>query len=119
MGATACELPTKFFSLNPVMAIFAAVMWCAIGYIAYTTGGNISFQNNLHCKVVRCAAGVSSAPAPNHGFFVDSGASDHICHDRNMFSTLDLSVNKVFLVVHGDNVSASGVGTVELLVQTS
>jgi hypothetical protein len=36
-----------------------------------------------------------------------------------MFTTLDKSVRKTFKVVHGDDVKGSGIGTVDLLAQTT
>ena len=55
----------------------------------------------------------------NNRFGVDSCASDHICHDKGMFSTLDSTKFKTFKVVHGETITSSGVGSVELLVATT
>jgi len=90
--------------------------WFIVAYISFTTRGNISFQNNLHCKAV---AGSATTPSFDNGFGVDSCASDHICHDKGMFSTLDSSKYKTFEVVHGETITSFGVGDVELLVATT
>ena len=55
----------------------------------------------------------------NNKFGVDSCASEHICHDEGMFSTLDYTKFKTFKVVHGETITSSGVGNVELLVETT
>jgi hypothetical protein len=55
----------------------------------------------------------------NNKFGVDSCASEHICHDEGMFSTIDYTKSKTFRVVHGETITSSGVGNVELLVQTT
>jgi hypothetical protein len=52
-------------------------------------------------------------------FGVDSCASEHICHDKDMFSTLDSTKSRSFSVVHGETITSSGVGDVELLVETT
>jgi len=52
-------------------------------------------------------------------FGVDSCASEHICHDKDMFSTLDSTKSRTFSVVHGETITSSGVGDVELLVETT
>jgi len=46
----------------------------------------------------------------NNRFGVDSCASEHICHDEGMFSTLDYTKFKTFKVVHGETITSSGVG---------
>jgi hypothetical protein len=55
----------------------------------------------------------------NNKFGVDSCASEHICHDEGMFSAIDYTKSKTFRVVHGETITSSGVGNVELLVQTT
>jgi hypothetical protein len=52
-------------------------------------------------------------------FGVDSCASDHTCHAKGMFSTLDSSKYKTFEVIHGETITSSGVGDVDLLVATT
>jgi hypothetical protein len=61
----------------------------------------------------------TTIPALNNRFGVDSCASEHICHDKDMFSTLDSTKFKTFNVVHGETITSSGVGDVELLVETT
>jgi hypothetical protein len=65
----------------------------------------------LSCKAV---AGCAVTPSFDNGFGVDSCASDHICHDKGMFTTLDFSKYKTFEVVHGETITSSGVGNVDL-----
>ena len=77
------------------MAFLTTSFWFIVAYISFTTRGNISFQNNLHCKAV---AGGATTSSFDNGFGVDSCASDHICHDKGMFSTLDSSKYKTFEV---------------------
>ena len=88
-----------------------------VAYISFTTRGNICFQRNLNCQAV---AGGAVTPSFDNGFGVDACASDpHICHDKGMFSTLDSSRYKTFEVVHGETITSSGVGDVDLLVATT
>ena len=70
------------------MAFLTLAFWFVIACISFTTRGNISFQHNLNCKAV---AGGAITPSFDNGFGVDSCASDHIRHDKGMFSTLDSS----------------------------
>jgi hypothetical protein len=65
----------------------------------------------LNYKVV---AGGAITPSFDNGFGVDSCASD-LCHDKGMFSNLDSSKYKTFEVVHGETVTSSGVGDMDLL----
>jgi hypothetical protein len=118
MGAVAADQPecsSRSSIFLPFMAFLTTLFWFIVAYISFTTSGNISFQNNLHCKAV---AGSATTPSFDNGFGVDSCASDHICHAKGMFSTLDSSKYKTFEVVHGETITSSGVGDVELLVAT-
>ena len=116
MGAVAADQPecsSRFSIFIPFMAFLTGVFWFVVACISFTTTrGNVSFQRNLNCQAV--AGGAVTQPFDN-GFGVDSCASDHICHDKGMFSTLDSSKYKTFEVVHGETITLSGVGDVELL----
>jgi hypothetical protein len=119
MGAVAADQPecsSRSSSLIFFMAVLTMVFWSVVAYISFTTRGNISFQRNLNCKAV---AGGAVTPSFDNGFGVDSCASDHICHDKGMFTTLDSSKYKTFEVVHGETITSSGVGNVDLLVATT
>ena len=116
MGAVAADQPScssRSSTFPTFMALLTTFFWFIVAYISFTTRGNISFQNNLHCKAV---AGSATTPSFDNGFGVDSYASDHICHDKGVFSSLDSSKYKTFEVVHGETITSSGVGDVELLV---
>lgn len=100
----------------PFLAILTGIFWFIVAYVSFMSRGNIFFQQNLHCKAV---AGGAVIPSSNNGFGVDSCASEHICHDRGMFSNLNHSRSKTFEVVHGEKITSSGVGDVDLLVATT
>jgi hypothetical protein len=119
MGAVAADQPecssrSSFFI--PFMVFLTFFFWFVVACISFTTRGNISFQHNLNCQAV---SGGAVTPPFENGFGVDSCASDHICHDKGMFSTLDFSKYKTFEVVHGETITSSGVGNVDLLVATT
>ena len=104
MGAVAADQPecsSRSSSLIFFMAVLTMVFWSVVAYISFTTRGNISFQRNLNCKAV---AGGAVTPSFDNGSGVDSCASDHICHDKGMFTTLDSSKYKTFEVVHGETI---------------
>jgi hypothetical protein len=119
MGAVAADQPEcssrpSFFIL--FMASLTGVFWFMVAYVSFATCGNITFQRNLNCKAV---AGSAVTKSFGNSFGVDSCASDHICHDKGMFTTLDSSKYKTFDVVHGETITSSGVGNVDLLVATT
>ena len=126
MGATAAP-PTPSsspgFLLGPAKDPFSlkafawTIFFLIMGCIVAFTSGSICFQRNL--RVVAMARGVDTESTNVNNFAVDSGASDHICNDASLFSSLDTSVRKQFQVVHGDNVTSSGVGTVYLMANTT
>ena len=106
------------------MAMLTAIFWLITACICYYSSGEITFQNNLRCKVVsaRFANGVlanAGDSGPYCGFGVDSCASHHICDDLSKFSSIDYSRTKTFDVVHGERVTSSGVGNVTLNVATT
>ena len=119
MGAVAVDQPecsSRFSFFVLFTAFLTVVFWVVVAYISYATRDNISFQHNLRCKAV---AGCAVNPLSDTGFGVDSCASDHICHDESMFTALDFSKYKTFEVVHGETITSSGVGDVDLLVATT
>ena len=61
----------------------------------------------------------SFANSTPNTFMVDSGASDHISNDPSIFSNIDYSVKKNFNVVHGENITASGKGSVTLIANNA
>jgi hypothetical protein len=127
MGVTAAAEPscsTRTFGFVTIMAILTTIFWCITACICYYSRGEITFQNNLRCKVVsaRFANGVlanAGDSGPYCGFGVDSCASHHICDDLSKFSSIDYSRTKTFDVVHGERVTSSGVGNVTLNVATT
>jgi hypothetical protein len=134
LGITAVEPEEPdhfgFFSLIIIIiSMIAAIFWTCASSIIRITGTNFSSKRSANST--RVVEGVSHSSAksltpelrristsPNN-FFVDSGASDHICHNEAMFTTLDKTIHKVFRVVHRDNVTGSGMGTVDLFVRTA
>ena len=127
MGVIATDQPeedhrctTSSFSFVSFMAMLTALFWFLIAYISFTTGNNISFQNNLRVAAYRSDNGVLANVNDTYcGFGVDSCASDHICDSASKFSYIDFNRSKTFEVVHGDNVTSSGVGNVTLNVATT
>ena len=61
----------------------------------------------------------SFANSTPNTFMVDSVASDHISNDPSIFSNIDYSVKKNFNVVHGENITASGKGSVTLIANNA
>ena len=90
---------------------------------SYITRSNITFQNNLRFKTFpRADRGELSGVSVNDtycGFGVGSCTSDHICDSAAKFSYIDYNGCKTFDVVHGENVTSQGVGTVTLNVATT
>jgi hypothetical protein len=122
MGAVAADQPecSSFFALRfSFFALFAVslavVSWLMVAYASYVTHDNISLHNLKSKAVARCTI----TPPFDTGFGVDSCASDHICHDGSMFTALDFSKYKTFKVVHGETITSSGVGDVDLLIATA
>ena len=118
MGAVAVDQPecsSRFSFFVLFTAFLTVVFWVVVAYISYATR-DISFQHNLRCKAV---TGCAVTPPFDTGFGVDSCASDHICHDESMFTALDFSKFKTFEVVHGETITSSGVGDVDLLIATT
>ena len=109
-------------------SLFSSTACLVIAFIVMISFGNVSFQRNIKVMTTKSdfstAADVIAAAAaggtdPGGPFLVDSGASNHICCDATAFSTLDTTISKTFEVVHGDNVTATGVGTIELIADTT
>jgi hypothetical protein len=113
--------PTSSFgTVVSFLAMFTALLWFLVAYIAFTTGGNISFQQGLKVAVCRSGNGTLANVSDTYcNFGVDTCASDHICNDMSKFSYINFKQNKTFEVVHGDNVTSQGVGTVTLNVATT
>jgi hypothetical protein len=115
------ECATSSFSyFVPFMAMLTAIFWFVIAFIAYTSGNNIKFQQNLRIAVCRSDDGVLGNVSDAYcNFGVDTCASDHICDDMSKFSSIDFNRCKTFEVVHGEKVTSSGVGQVTLNVATT
>ncbi|KAL0891790.1 hypothetical protein ABMA27_015057 [Loxostege sticticalis] len=59
---------------------------------------------------------ISSGQFQKSQWLVDTGASQHMCHDRNLFATFFPLSNKSVIVGNGDSISAHGCGKVALQV---
>jgi hypothetical protein len=137
LGITAIEPeePDHFNFVVHLIIIFSAIaaaFWAFSSFVVKSIGIDLSTkhpgQSAKSARVVegvsRCSnkeltPGLTRVGTPHNGFFVDSGASDHICHNEAMFTTLDKTIHKVFRVVHRDNVTGSGMGRVDLSVRTA
>jgi hypothetical protein len=112
--------PSSFSYFVSFIAMFTAVFWFVISYIAYTCGDNIKFQQNLRIAVCRSDDGVLGDVSDAYcNFGVDTCASDHICNDMSKFSSINFNRCKTFDVVHGEKMTSSGVGQVTLNVATT
>ena len=112
-----------FETYNQVLKlILLAIVTLFISY----SWGHMWLNYNHQCKVVRGGlASMTHSPtnssinSTSNSFIVDSGASDHIANDPSIFTNLDYSVKKDFNVVHGDNVTAYGKGSVTLIANNA
>jgi hypothetical protein len=113
--------PTSSFStVVSFLAMLTALLWFVIAYLSLATGGNVSFQRNLRIGVCRSDNGaLANASDTFCNFGVDTCASDHICNDMSKFSEIDFNRSKTFEVVHDEDATSSGVGTVTLNVATT
>jgi hypothetical protein len=134
MGITAIEPeePDHFqFVVYLIIALstIASAFWAVSSFFAKSTGIDISTKHPKQrprpvegvsrCSDKELTPGLTRVGFSNNGFVVDSGASDHICHNESMFITLDKTIQKVFRVVHRDKVTGSGMGRVDLTVRTA
>lgn len=60
---------------------------------------------------------VSKGESKSIGWFVDSGATCHMCGDKNLFSALDRTCSGEVTVASGQKIKSSGKGIVSLTVQ--
>ncbi|KAG7585301.1 Reverse transcriptase RNA-dependent DNA polymerase [Arabidopsis thaliana x Arabidopsis arenosa] len=72
----------------------------------------ISFSNSTYLFVGILA--VSQHTLSSNTWVIDSGATHHVCHDRNLFASLDTSVVNFVNLPTGPKVRISGVGLVRL-----
>ena len=72
----------------------------------------ISFSNSTYSFVGILA--VSQHTLSRNTWVIDSGATHHVCHDRNLFVSLDSSVVNFVNLPTGPKVRISGVGLVRL-----
>jgi hypothetical protein len=110
-----------FSSFVSFMAMLTTLFWFVIAFIIVTSRGQVSVQNNLK-MIAGCRSDKGTLGYMHDtycGFGVDSCASDHICDDQSKFSSIDFNRSKTFEVVHGENVTSSGVGSVTLNVNTT
>jgi len=62
----------------------------------------------------------NTGPAPSMGWIIDSGASQHLCGNRNTFSTYtNISKVQEITIADGTKIKANGVGTIEIVSQES
>jgi hypothetical protein len=97
-----CSTRTSIFFT--IIAVVTALFWgIALGLrCAVTRNGSLAAADDTYC-----------------GFGVDTCASHHICNDQSKFSSIDFNNTKTFEVVHGENITSSGVGSVTLNVATT
>jgi hypothetical protein len=121
MGVAAIEdesCSTRTSSFISVMAVLTMLFWFVATLVTVYSRNHVSFQHNLHCATTRHGS-LAAANDTYCGFGVDSCASHHICDDQTKFSSIDFTRTKTFEVVHGEQITSSGVGSVTLNVATT
>jgi len=62
----------------------------------------------------------NTGPAPSMGWIINSGAGQHLCGNRNTFSTYtNISKVQEITIADGTKIKAEGVGTIEIVSQES
>lgn len=54
-----------------------------------------------------------------YGWFIDSGATVHICNDSKLFSDIDFSVKQEVFTADGKSLESKGAGTVQICAKVS
>src|SRR6185312_344622 len=71
-------------------------------------------SNSNHCAQMTLDSHATSAT----DWYVDSGASEHYCNDRNLFTTFTSTTGTLVTVGDGHNIAAEGTGDVKLKLMT-